>query len=129
MRGDANGDASGGGSHPDNRDGHSRQLIDYALLDGSPQWGKYGGAIHQWEVLTRPAPDPTEPNSNGNPRLSAAFSEWMMGWPDGWVTGVAGVKHNDQLRIIGNGVCPQQAAAAIVALLGVAVLPDVSGAV
>lgn len=82
--------------------------------------GKYAPAIHRWETLTRPASPPTEPNRNGNPRLSAAFAEWMMGWPDGWATDPAiGISRNDQLRIIGNGVCPQQAYAAISGLLNV----------
>lgn len=85
-------------------------------------WGKYGPAIARWESLTRPAPAPTEPNKNGNPRLSAAFSEWLMGWPAGWVTDPAiGISRNDQLRIVGNGVCPQQAIAALRFLLQIAV--------
>ena len=86
-------------------------------LPTSQSWGKYGPAIQRWENATRPAPAPTEPNSKGNPRLSAAFSEWMMGWPDGWVTDVPGIKRNDALRIVGNGVCPQQAIAALRYLL------------
>ena len=111
-------DATGGGRHPDARTGHTRQLIDYALLDNTPKWGKYAAAIHRWEQQTRPAPAPTEPNKNGNPRLNAAFAEWMMGWPAGWVTDIVG--RNDALRIIGNGVVPQQAEAAIRWLLSVA---------
>jgi DNA (cytosine-5)-methyltransferase 1 len=84
------------------------------------KWGKYEPAIRRWEQLTRPAPPPTEPNKNGNPRLAAAFSEWLMGWPDGWATDPAiGISRNDQLRIVGNGVCPQQAAAALRFLLEV----------
>jgi DNA (cytosine-5)-methyltransferase 1 len=75
-------------------------------------WGSYEPAIRRWEAVTRPHPPPTEPNTRGNPRLNPAFSEWMMGWPAGWVT-QSGVGRNDQLRIIGNGVVPQQAAAAI----------------
>jgi DNA (cytosine-5)-methyltransferase 1 len=112
-------DCTGGGAHPDSREGHSRQLIDFALLHGSTQWGKYEPAIRRWETLTRPAPSPTEPNRNGNPRLSAAFSEWMMGWPAGWVTDVEGISRNDQLRVIGNGVCVQQCVAALRQLLAV----------
>jgi DNA (cytosine-5)-methyltransferase 1 len=43
-----------------------------------------------------------------------------MGWPDGWVTDPAiGISRNDQLRIVGNGVCPQQAWAALRYLLAV----------
>jgi DNA (cytosine-5)-methyltransferase 1 len=116
----ASSDSSGGGSHPDRREGHTRQLIDFALLAGSTAWGKYEPAIRRWESLTRPAPPPTEPNKNGNPRLAAAFSEWLMGWPDGWVTDPdIGISRNDQLRIVGNGVCSQQAAAALRYLLSV----------
>lgn len=81
-------------------------------------WGKYAPAIHRWEQLTRPAPKPTEPNKNGKPRLAAPFSEWMMGWPEGWVTDPKiGLSRTDQLRIVGNGVCPQQAASALMTLL------------
>ena len=82
-------------------------------------WGKYAPAIHRWEQLTRSAPNPTEPNRNGNPRLNPAFSEWMMGWPAGWVTDVPGISRNDQLRIIGNGVVPQCASLALRWLLSV----------
>lgn len=51
--------------------------------------------------------------------LSPRFVEWMMGLPAGWVTdpaiwrGVPGNHRNLQLRALGNGVCPRQAAAAI----------------
>jgi DNA (cytosine-5)-methyltransferase 1 len=41
----------------------------------------------------------------------------MMGLPDGWVTGVPGLSRKDQLHAIGNGVMPQQGAAAIRLLL------------
>ncbi len=94
---------------------------DAAAAQPATAWGKYEPAIRRWEHLTGPAPAPTEPNKNGNPRLSAAFSEWLMGWPDGWVTDPAiGLSRNDQLRIVGNGVCPQQAAAALRYLLTIA---------
>lgn len=51
--------------------------------------------------------------------LSARFVEWMMGLPDGWVTnpaiwrGEPGNHRNLQLRLLGNGVVPPQAAHAI----------------
>ena len=83
-------------------------------------WGKYAPAIARWERIVGPAPAPTEPNKNGNPRLSAAFSEWLMGWPAGWVTDPAiGISRNDQLRILGNGVVTAQAQAALRYLLSV----------
>lgn len=37
----------------------------------------------------------------------------MMGLPDGWVTDTPGIKRNDALKMCGNGVVPQQAAAAL----------------
>jgi DNA (cytosine-5)-methyltransferase 1 len=36
----------------------------------------------------------------------------MMGLPAGWVTGVPGLTVNAQLKALGNGVVPQQAALA-----------------
>ncbi|PTR30622.1 DNA (cytosine-5)-methyltransferase 1 [Rhodococcus sp. OK519] len=80
-------------------------------------WGAYAPAVRRWERLTRPAPAPTESNRNGRPRLSAAFAEWMMGLPAGHVTAVPGISRADQLKAIGNGVCPQQAVAALNHLL------------
>ena len=40
----------------------------------------------------------------------------MMGLPEGWVTDT-GIPHNAQLKALGNGVVPQQAALAL-SLLG-----------
>jgi DNA (cytosine-5)-methyltransferase 1 len=40
-----------------------------------------------------------------------------MGLPPGWVTDVPKISRNAQLEILGNAVVPQQAAAAIAALL------------
>jgi len=91
-----------------------------ALGHDSSRWGVYTTAVRRWEALTRPTPPPTEPGRKG-PRLSPAFSEWMMGLPAGWVTDVPGLSRNAQLRMIGNGVVPQQAAAAIRLLLADAV--------
>jgi DNA (cytosine-5)-methyltransferase 1 len=82
-------------------------------------WGKYGPAIHRWEeILGRTAPPPTVADGrNGNARLNPELPEWMMGLPDGWVTQVPGLTRKEQLHAIGNGVCPQQAAAALRLLL------------
>jgi DNA (cytosine-5)-methyltransferase 1 len=89
-----------------------------AATDNGVSWGKYADAINHWESLTRPAPPPTVPGARGpKPRINPAFSEWMMGWPAGWVTDVEGVKRVSQLRIIGNGVVPEQAAYALQLLL------------
>lgn len=80
----------------------------------------YEPAIRRWEHLTRPAPAPTETGAKGGQRLAPRFSEWMQGWPDGWVTDVPGLTRNEQLHIIGNGVVPQQAQAAVTWLLNTA---------
>lgn len=55
---------------------------------------------------------------NGGQRLNPAFAEWMMGVPAGWITDPAlGLTANEQLKLIGNGVVPQQAAAALAYVL------------
>ena len=90
------------------------QLREAALSD----FGPYAAAIARWEqVLGRPAPPPTEPGQNGRPRLSPRFVEFMMGLPDGWVTGVD-IPRSAQLKVLGNGVVPQQALLALALLDG-----------
>lgn len=37
----------------------------------------------------------------------------MMGLPAGWITDTPGLTRNDQLKMCGNGVVPQQAATAL----------------
>lgn len=89
-----------------------------AGLDSGDQAGDYAAAIARWErTLGRPAPNPTKPGRTGNPRLNPELVEWMMGWPAGHVTNVPGLTDAQALRIGGNGVVPQQAAAATRALL------------
>jgi DNA (cytosine-5)-methyltransferase 1 len=111
-------------TQPENHDPHSGRGRghDIAYLGGSSSavdWGDYGPAIARWEhVIGRPAPAPTEPGRTGNPRLAPRFVEWMMGLPDGHVTDPAiGISRNDQLKALGNGVVPQQAALALRHLL------------
>ncbi|QJT03170.1 DNA cytosine methyltransferase [Streptomyces asoensis] len=79
----------------------------------------YGPAVRRWEHVTgRAAPCPTEPGTRDNRRLSPAFTEWLMGLPAGWVTAVPGIPRKEQLKILGNGVVPQQAHHAYGLLLG-----------
>ena len=71
-------------------------------------WGHYDRAIRRWEKVTRrAAPIPVDEG-----KLSALFVEWMMGLPDGWVTDI--VNHRGRaLKMLGNGVVPQQGALAL----------------
>jgi DNA (cytosine-5)-methyltransferase 1 len=83
---------------------------------GSEFWGKYTAAITCWELtLGRLAPAPTV-EGNDKRRLNPRFVEWMMGLPDGWVTG-HGLSAAKELKMLGNGVVPQQAHAAITQLM------------
>jgi DNA (cytosine-5)-methyltransferase 1 len=87
--------------------------------DSYIDWGKFAPAIRRWEIVTGSvAPAPTNADGkDGTHRLSAAFTEWMMGLPVGWVTSV-GLRRNEELKACGNGVVPQQAAMALRHLLG-----------
>ncbi|WP_461296348.1 DNA cytosine methyltransferase [Streptomyces harbinensis] len=81
-------------------------------------WGDRAERVHRWEVVTgRPAPRPAELDHRGRLLLSPKFGEWLMGIPNGWVTGIPGLTRTEQLHIIGNGVVPQQAHAAYSHLL------------
>ena len=91
-------------------------------------WGKFEPAIRRWEqTLGRPAPAPTNPDGkNGSHRLASEFVEWMMGLPEGWVCDPElGLKRNDQLKALGNGVVPQQAKYALQLLLDDEVLEKI----
>lgn len=50
-------------------------------------------------------------------RLAPPFVEFIMGLVAGWVTDVPGLSRNEQLKALGNGVVPQQAAQAAQLLL------------
>ncbi|MER0446593.1 hypothetical protein ABR738_18840 [Streptomyces sp. Edi4] len=50
-------------------------------------------------------------------RLNPTFVEWLMGLPAGHVTDVPGLSRTAQLKALGNGVVPQQAAHALRSLL------------
>jgi DNA (cytosine-5)-methyltransferase 1 len=83
-------------------------------------WGPYEAAIRRWEAtLGRGAPCPVEPGRSGRLRLAPRFVEWLMGLDDGYVCDV-GLPRTAQLRILGNGVVPLQAAYAARLLLATA---------
>jgi DNA (cytosine-5)-methyltransferase 1 len=64
-------------------------------------WGRYEAAIRRWEAVTRRvAPYPVERGTRGQPRLAAAFSEWLMGLPKGFVTDLE-LPYSAQHRALG----------------------------
>ncbi len=88
------------------------QLLPTAIAN-TTQWGTYAPAIEHWQNVTgHPVPPPTETGPKGGQRLSPRFVEWMMGLPPGHVTDTP-ITWNAQLRALGNGVVPQQAAEAV----------------
>lgn len=107
-------DAAGGHERRGGARGDELLLKGLAKEGHLSRFGVYAPAIASHERLAgRSAPDPTELGRNGQPRLSPRFVEWMMCLPDGWVTDVPGVTRNEQLALLGNGVVPTQAVAAL----------------
>ena len=91
-------------------DGHQKYLTN--VIAGE-SFGHYAPAVRRWEsALGRSAPSPTRPSKNGKPQLAPQFVEFLMGLPAGWVTDIS-ISRTAQLRALGNGVVPQQAATAI----------------
>ena len=91
--------------------GTRRRLVASESDSTSCDWDRYTGAIRRWElILGRPAPIPVTDS-----KLCPVFVEWMMGLPGGWVTDI-GLTRTAALKMLGNGVCPQQAALALTIL-------------
>jgi DNA (cytosine-5)-methyltransferase 1 len=83
----------------------------------STDYGPYGSAVERWgRRIGRRPPTPMICRPDDRPRLNPVFVEWMMGLPEGHVTG-HGLSTSQCLKMLGNGVVPQQAAHAIRHLL------------
>ena len=110
---------SDGGAAPDADDGRCegvRPERGLATATIEPRttyrFGAYEPAIERWErILGRPAPAPTDDRG-----LRPEFVEWMMGLFEGWVCDL-GLSRTGALKMLGNGVVPQQAALAVDLLL------------
>src|SRR5690606_25309835 len=86
---------------------------DVAERGSQVDWRQYAPAIRRWEgVLGVPAPRPDARGPRGGLKVNPAFAEWLMGVP-GRITSVPGLSINEQLKLAGNGVVPQQAEHAI----------------
>lgn len=123
-------DSKGGAGHHSSRGGGPSLRV--ALLWPTPRAADGGSATETAalpladyrdaiaraeQAVGRAAPEALERSRRGAPPLSARFVEWLMMLPDGWVTGVPGVSRAEQLRALGNGVVPAQAAAALRAFI------------
>lgn len=97
--------------------GYGPNLHEIATRADLTEFGPYAEAIARWEKVTgRASPPPSTPSRRpgGKPQLSTRFVEWLMGLPDGHVTGTdLALPREQQLRLLGNGVVPQQAALAV----------------
>lgn len=129
--------ASRGGSATETMYGLGAERVDDERSQGQvvgevTDWGPYAAAISRWEaVVGRPAAAPVRfDGKGGKARLNPELTEWMMGWPAGWVTDPSiGLSRAEQLKACGNGVVPQQAASALRALLARAGVPTITEAV
>lgn len=102
--------------------GYGPNLHEVATSSDLTHFGPYAKVIARWEQITgRAAPPPSTPSRRpgGKPQLSTRFVEWLMGLPDGHVTDLD-LPREHQLRLLGNGVVPQQAALAVGTLIRVA---------
>tara|TARA_R110000868_G_scaffold158982_1_gene387435 strand:+ start:284 stop:1096 length:813 start_codon:yes stop_codon:yes gene_type:complete len=99
------------------RGGHSARF-NLQLREGNEHsnksdhdFGQFTNAMARWSKLMGPPPEPVN-----NGQISPRFVEWMMGLNFGHVTDV-GLSRNNEIKALGNGVVPQQAAHALKLLL------------
>jgi DNA (cytosine-5)-methyltransferase 1 len=104
-------DHKNNGHNPNRIETLARQVW---LTQKETNWGKFAAAIERWEkVIGRKAPAPTKPDGkDGSHRLSSLFTEWLMGLPEGHITG-HNLSRAEELKMAGNGVVPQQAELAL----------------
>lgn len=101
----------------DGQTDHEQQRLDADRCD--VDWGRYRPAVQRWEgIIGQSAPTPRLPTGrDGADQLNPVFVEWMQGLPAGHVTAVPSLTRNQQLKLLGNGVVPQQGADALRLLL------------
>lgn len=94
-------------------------LHEIAISANLTHFGPHTKVIARWEQITgRAAPPPSTPprRPGGKPQLNTRFIEWLMGLPDSHITDL-NLPREHQLRPLGNGVVPQQAALAVNTLI------------
>lgn len=123
-------DGTGGpGTSPNRKGGMNLRTAVTTLPENEglvQDWVEYEPAIRRQEaVMGREAPIPTEIGPRGGRRLTARFTEWLMGLPEGWVTDVPDLvppkkdPRAKQLHKLGNGAAPQQSIEAYTRILQV----------
>jgi len=66
------------------------------------------GTIMSWRTKDgNKTPEKKHQNQPHDKGIEPAFVEWMMGLPEGWVTG-HGLGRTAELKMLGNGVVPMQ---------------------
>ena len=91
--------------------GYSKRPSFYDIKQWSDEEvrASYGAAIERWEkTFGREAPPLAKPKGT----LNVEFVEWMMGFPEGWVTDADDVSRTATLAALGNACTPQQASEA-----------------
>lgn len=95
--------------HREEDSGWNHPQRDGSGVGGWPieRWRPFGTAVSRWEhILGRCCPSPVD--SKG--RLNPPFVEWMMGYPEGWVSDLG---YTASLKALGNAVVTQQARMAL----------------
>ena len=72
-------------------------------------WGEYREAVCRWTCGRQGSARANAGNGISSTRITPAFVEWMMGLPEGWVTG-HGLTASQELKMLGNGVVPRRCA-------------------
>ena len=88
-------------------------IIEQVIANGGIDWGDKEPAIRRWEAIWGPHPFPGALGPKMGVKPSPEFVEWMMGLEPGHVSSADFLTINDKLRLLGNGVVPPQAEAAI----------------
>lgn len=102
----------GGNKAITNADGYEQQ--------GNGRVSELGSRFNtRAQMRLQRAPNPLDINN----KLNAKFVEYMMGLPAGWVTDLD-ISRSQQLKILGNGVVPQQAYRALELLCNINSYPQ-----
>jgi len=98
----------------------SRNVTNVCIGDTNDEYKSYNrqmSGIRRRFTSRREMHLQTPPNPLDNNKLNPKFVEYMMGLPAGWVTDLP-LSRSQQLKMLGNGVVPQQAELALELLTG-----------